>query len=309
MADQAVAAVPDDVGAPVRVGVVGRPGAGRDTVRRALRGAGAAVVARGEPADIDVYVFCETLTREDIAALSASRRPVVALLNKADLTCFRGDGPMAVAAQRCREFQRRTGVPTRPLAALLAAAASPGELDRSLIDALEAVTVQPARVTPAIARRLLAELDLYGIAVAATAVSGGADPVALAALLRKISGIQAVLDEIDRAGAAIRYRRLIGTLAGLAEHAVGPRGARVAEFLASDAVILARMAAATEVIAVPEKTAGAADGSAAHLRRAIHWQHYARGPVSALHRACGTDIARGALRLWLRAGGIPESMP
>ena len=309
MADQPLAAVLDDVNAPVRVDVAGRPGAGRDTVRRALRGAGAAVVDGGEPADLGIYVFCEALTREDIAALSAARRPVVALLNKADLTCFRGDGPMAVAAQRCREFQRRTGVPTRPLAALLAVTTSSGELARPLIEALEAVTVEPARLIPAARRRLLGELDLYGIALAATAMSRGADSVALAALLRKISGIQAVLDEIDRAGAAIRYRRLIGRLARLAEQAVGPRSARVAEFLASDAVILARMAAATEVIAVPEKTAGLAEGSAAHLRRAVYWQHYARGPVSALHRACGTDIARGALRLWVRAGGIPESMP
>ena len=35
----------DDVNAPVRVGVAGRPGAGRETVRRALRGAGAVVAA------------------------------------------------------------------------------------------------------------------------------------------------------------------------------------------------------------------------------------------------------------------------
>jgi len=302
MADDLLADLLDEVTAPVRVGVAGRPGAGRGTVRRALRGAGAAVVDRGEPAEVDVYVFCETFTREDIAALSAARRPIVAVLNKADLTCLRGDGPMVVAAQRCRELQRRAGVPTRPLAALLAVAASPGGLDRSIVEALGNVTVEPARLMPAVCRRLLAELDLFGIAVASTAVSGGADPVALAALLRTVSGVQAVFDEIERASAPIRYRRLVGTLAGMAEHAVGPRGARVAEFLASDAVVLARMAAA-------EKVVGRSDGCTDHLRRAIHWQRYASGPVAALHRACGTDIARGALRLWVRAGGCPESIP
>jgi len=297
-----LADVLDEVSAPVRVGVAGRPGAGRDTVRRALRGAGAMVAAGGEVADVDVYVFCETLTREDLAALSVPRQPVVAVLNKADLTCFRGDGPMAVAAQRCLEWERRTGVPTRPLAALLAVAASPGGLDRSLIDALGTVAVEPARLIPAISRRLLAELDLFGIAIAATAVSGGADAVMLAEVLRGVSGITAVLDDIERASAPLRYRRLVGALARLADDAVGLRGARVAEFLTSDAVVLARMAAA-------EKVVGASDGGAPHLRRAIHWQNYARGPVSELHRACGTDIARGALRLWLRAGGCPESIP
>ena len=309
MADHPLADVLDNVTAPVRVGVSGRPGTGRDTVRSALRGVGAAVAARGEVTDIDVYVFCETLAPEDLAALAAARRPVVAVLNKADLTCFRGDGPMAVAARRCRELERRTGVPTRPLAALLAVAASPGGLHQSLIDALGTVTVEPARLIPAMGRRLLTELDLYGIAVASTAVSDGADAAMLAGVLRNASGITAVLDEIERASAPIRYRRLVSTLAGLAEHAVGPRGARVAHFLASDAVVLARMAAAIEVVAVPERAADGSDECAAQLRRAIHWQHYACGPVSALHRACGADIARGALRLWVRSGGCPEPIP
>jgi hypothetical protein len=50
-------------------------------------------------------------------------------------------------------------------------------------------------------------------------------------------------------------------------------------------------------------------GCATHLRRAVRWRHYAQGPVSALHRRCGTDISRGALRLWLQAGGVVEAMP
>jgi hypothetical protein len=307
--ESALARLADDVSAPLRVAVVGRSGAGRDTVRRALRGVGVLVAGPGKPADLDVYVFVETLTPEDTAALTAARRPAVALLNKSDLTCFRGAGPMAVAASRCRDWERRTGVPTRPLAALLAVAASdPVVLDRSLIDALRTVTVDPARLSPAIRRRLLCELDLFGIATAAAAVCAGADRATLAELLRHARGVQVVLDEIVRAAAAVRYGRLIGALAGLAERAVGPQGARVADFLASDAVVLARMAAAMDAMEARDLPPGPADGGADHLSRAIHWQRYARGPVAALHRGCGTDITRGALRLWLRAGGIPEPM-
>jgi hypothetical protein len=50
-------------------------------------------------------------------------------------------------------------------------------------------------------------------------------------------------------------------------------------------------------------------GCATYLRRAIHWRSYAQGRVSALHRGCGADISRGALRLWLQAGGVAEAMP
>ena len=296
-----------DVSAPLRVGVAGRPGAGRDTVRRALRGAGAVVAEPGEPADIDVRVCVETLTGADVAAISAGQRPAVAVLNKADLSCFRGAGPMAVAAQRCRELERGTGVPTLPLAALLAVAASdPAILDRALIGGLGAVLVEPQRLTSAIRRRLLAELDLFGIAVAAAAVCDGADRSALAVLLRGVSGLPAVLDAIDRAGAPIRYRRLVDALNTVAEVASGDR---VAEFLAGDTVVLARMASAAEVVGAPRISADSSTGCADHLRRAIHWRRYAQGPVSELHRACGADIARGALRLWSQAGGIPETIP
>jgi hypothetical protein len=83
----------------------------------------------------------------------------------------------------------------------------------------------------------------------------------------------------------------------------------VAEFLAGDAVALARMAAALDVVGAPALTADLLGGCATHLRQAVHWRHYAQGPVSALHRRCGADISRGALRLWLRAGGVVEAMP
>lgn len=322
--DPALERLTADLSAPVRVAVTGRAGAGRDMVRRALRGAlrgaGALLADPDEPADVDVYVFVETLTPDDVALLAGVDRPTVAVLNKADLLCFRGAGPVAVAAARCQELQRRSEVPIRPLAALLAVAASRVAAgQQSLIDTLRTVGTDPARLAPGMRHRLLAELDLFGTAIAAAAVGRGADAPALAALLHQASGISAVLEEIDRAAAPIRYRRLIGALARLADAAVGPRGAGVAELLAGEAVALARMAAALDVLGAPALTAdpvGAPTatvnpigGRATHLRRAIHWRHYAQGPVSALHRRCGTDISRGALRLWLRAGGVAEAMP
>ena len=294
-----------DLSAPMRVGVAGRLGSGRDTVRRALRGAGAVVADPGKPADIDVYLGVETLTREDIDALAAAPRPAVAVLNKADLSGFRGAGPMAGAAERCRGLERDTGVPILPLAGLLAVAAcDPAVLDPPLVEALRTVLVEPARLSPPIRRRMLAELDFFGIAIAAEAVCGGADYAELAARLREVSGLPAVLDAIGRVGAPIRYRRLITALAGLAGRAVGRRGIPVAEFLAGDAVVLARMHAAADAMA--DSGPAASGGPADVLSRAIHWQRYARGPVSALQRGCATDIARGALRLWSEAGGIPE---
>jgi hypothetical protein len=315
-----------DLSAPLRVGVCGRPGAGRAAVRRALRGAGHVVTAPGVAADVGVYVFTESLTPDDRAALADARLPTVAVLNKADLAGFRGDGPMAIAAARCRELQSSTGVPTRPLAALLAVAAGdPAVLDPELVAALQQLTegsarVNPATVSPRIRRRLLAELDLFGIAIAVAAVSGGADPAALAALFRQLSGVNSVIAEIDRVGAPSRYRRLVDALAPLVGQSVGPRGARVAEFLAGDAVVLARRAAAADVLtAAGEIPAGEIpageipageipDDSGepdAALRRAIFLQRYARGPVAVLHRACGTDIVRGELRLWRRAVRCP----
>ena len=293
-------------GAPVPVGVCGRPGAGRDTVRHALRGADVVVADPGGAAEIGVYVFTETLTPEDRAALSAARRPMVAVLNKADLICFEGAGPMAAAAARCRELQSSTGVPTRPLAALLAdVATDPAGLDPDLFEALRRLRRGPSglagpwRISTGIRQRLLAELDFVGVAMAAAAVSGGAGPDVLIALFREFSGIQGVLEEIGRAAAVIRYRRLLRALAPLAEQAVGSRGAPVGAFLAGDAVVLARMAAASEVVTAPTVPGGRNE----LLCRAIYFQRYARGPVSGLHRDCGIDIARGALRQWRRAGG------
>ena len=48
------------------------------------------------------------------------------------------------------------------------------------------------------------------------------------------------------------------------------------------------------------------DDRDAHLRRAVAWRRYSRGPVSPLHRRCAEDIVRGSLRLWERGGGVPR---
>jgi hypothetical protein len=260
-------------------------------VARALRGAGLAVVPPGDPvpADIDVHVFVETLNTDDLAALRSAVRPTVAVLNKADLSGFRGDGPMMAATRRCRELHRAFAMPARPLSALLAVAATdPAVLDAELFDALRTLVTAPTAVSDTARLRLASSLDLFGTACAMSAVRAGAGRGGVSALLRAVSGIDEVCDEIDRAGAVVRYRRLT------ADSGFG------------DDAVLTRMAAAAEVV----RAAGAADLDCAcrsdHLRRAVHWQRYAHGPVSALHRACAMDIARGALRLWARADGGPR---
>jgi hypothetical protein len=57
------------------------------------------------------------------------------------------------------------------------------------------------------------------------------------------------------------------------------------------------MTAAVDVVEAAGALVDRGDDLAAHLRRAVHWRRYSRGPVDALHRSCGADIARGSLRL------------
>jgi len=52
------------------------------------------------------------------------------------------------------------------------------------------------------------------------------------------------------------------------------------------------------------------DPADVQLAGAVFWQHYSRGPgLSAQHRACAADIARGSMRLWASAGGVPTGLP
>ena len=72
---------------------------------------------------------------------------------------------------------------------------------------------------------------------------------------------------------------------------------QLSDLLSTDATVLAVMSAAVDVVEAVGVQVDRGDDAAAHLRRAVHWRHYSRGPVSALHRSCGADIARGSLRL------------
>lgn len=73
----------------------------------------------------------------------------------------------------------------------------------------------------------------------------------------------------------------------------------------TDAAVLARMREAVAVLRAAGLHVDTDDDRDAHLRRAVRWQRYSRGPVSALHRACAADVVRGSLRLWSSAGGVP----
>jgi hypothetical protein len=270
----------------LRIGLGGRAGAGRRTVAHALSGAGLSVSTCGD-ADVDVYVFVETLNGDDRAALASAVRPTVAVLNKADLAGFGGDGPIAVTARRCRDLQRATAIPTRPLSALLAVAATdPAVLDPAMIDTLRTLVTSPSCVSDGARRRMAKELDLLGTAFAVSAVRSGAGRDGVAALLRTVSGLDEVCAEVERAAAVVHYHRLTDMLEGQRT---------------GDDVVFARMAAAAAVLSA----AGAADVDCVtrsdHLRRAIRWQRYARGPVSPMHRTCAMEVARGALRHWARA--------
>lgn len=305
----------DDLAAPVRVGVNGRFGAGRSTVRQALSAARQALSAAGvcvcepdESSEIVVYVFVEALTREDRAALSATGQPTVAVFNKADLSGFGGNGPMAAAAARCRAIQRTVAVPVVPLAALLGRTALDAPAGEDLFDAVAALA--GGSVVPVPGDGLLAELDLFGVALAVQAVQGGASRAEVAVELRRVSGIDRVLAELVRAAAEVRYRRaraaltaLNGRCAVLNGRCADPGRRAMATFLSSDAVALARMESAVAVVQAAGLRVDMGGTRAGYLRAAVVWQRYARGPVSELHRACGTDIARGALRLLARASG------
>lgn len=74
----------------------------------------------------------------------------------------------------------------------------------------------------------------------------------------------------------------------------------------ADADVLSRMAPASAVLrAAGVEVEPAADTTEGLLRQAVRWQRYARGPAPERLRNCGMDLARGSLRLWTAAGGVP----
>ncbi|RDH80607.1 hypothetical protein DVS77_00920 [Mycolicibacterium moriokaense] len=306
-----MSALVTEIRRPLRVEVRGRDGVGRATVAAALAGAGVSVAddecADVRVVDVNVVVVAEALKPEDKAMIGVG--PTVVVLTKADLAGFGAGGPIAVADARAAAIQALTGVPTVAMVGLLAVAA----LDDGLIAALRALTAEPADLTSTdaflscehsvprdVRVRLLEMLDLFGIAHGVLALRQGTEPAALPDVLRQLSQIDRVTARIAAAGAEVRYRRVNSALAALRTMAAGGVPA-LAGFLAGDDAVLAVMSSAVDVVEAAGLTVDAADDPAAHLRRAVHWQRYSRGPVNRLHRQCAADISRGSLRLLRRA--------
>jgi hypothetical protein len=286
--------------------VLGRDGVGRGTVAAALAASGVTVTFDAQAADVYVLVIAEALKPEERALLAAADRPSVAVLNKADLTGLGDGGPVPRAHRRAADCRALTGVPTVPMVALLATAT----LDDELMSALRVLAIEPADLTstdafvcaehslrPELRRRLLATLDRFGIACAVLALVEGADDATVSTGLRRASQVDRVVAHIGAAGAPVRYRRLRSALTELRALAVQSDDERLADFLSADDAVLGVMAAAVDVVEAAGVEVDRGDDAAAHLRRAAHWRRYSRGPVSALHRSCGADIARGSLRL------------
>ena len=341
-ADLRVTAIAERAAAPLRVSVRGRPGVGCRTVARALDRAGIAsgvsvttAFGAGDEGDVVVYVTTEVVKPEDTGAIAGARRPALAVLNKSDLAGSlsgrAGDGPIAAARRRCAEFSALVGAPMKPMIGLLAVAAL-DDLDSALWAGLRALAADPGGPTcldgsfagflaannpvPTDVRlRLLETLDLFGTALGIAAIRQGRTPAQVRILLRRMSGVDAVLGGIAAVGGEVRYRRVLAAVAELEALAVGQDGLgeRITGFLSRDDTVVARMAAAVDVAEAAGLEVDAVrldrDDPAAHLPRAVRWQRYSLGrlgPVSELHRACGADIARGSLRLWSQAcGSLP----
>ncbi|WP_422743017.1 hypothetical protein ACN27E_16390 [Mycobacterium sp. WMMD1722] len=117
----------------------------------------------------------------------------------------------------------------------------------------------------------------------------------------RLDPIAGDLADLDALAAPARYRRVQDAVARLRAVAVhSDPGEAIAEFLAGDDAVLARMCAAVDVLQAAGLRVDPADSAAAHLRRAVHWRAYSRGPVTPLHRDCGLDVCRGSLRLLSR---------
>lgn len=298
---------------PVTVAVTGRPGVGVGTMRTALRAAGLTLATEDtgdtENGDVAVRVVAEVVKPEDIAAVAAEAargRPVLVVLNKADLTGFTGTCPVDAAARRSAELSLRTAAPTTPLVALLAVAAlSPGVLDAGMLAALRVLVVEPAdlsspdafvagphRLPVSDRLRLVERLDLFGIAhtVRALRDDPGLDLGAVGLLLRRVSRIDEVIGRIDALGAEVRYTRMLAEFTGLEVAAL--RDEAVDAYLGSPEVVSVRATAATAMM----RAAGLdVDAPSAPLHRVRSWRRYAAGPVRPVHRAGAEDIARQAL--------------
>ncbi|MGO9929409.1 MAG: hypothetical protein ACLPLP_25710 [Mycobacterium sp.] len=338
--DRRLKAIAGRAAAPLRVAVRGRPGVGCSTVARALdrpaSGISAATGVTTSACDLVVYVTAEVVKPEDAEAIAGGGPQVLAVLNKADLAGSlsgrAGGEPMAAARTRCANFSALVGVRMEPMVALLAVAAL-DDLDSTLWAALRSLAAHPGGATclddsfsgflaadipvPTDVRlRLLDTLDLFGTALGIAALRQGRTPPQVRALLRRMSGVDAVLDKVRVAGAEVRYQRMLTAVAELEAAAVGQGrlGEEITAFLSRDDTVVARMAAAVELAEAAGLEVDPVDvdrrAPAAQLPRAARWQRYSLGrlgPVSDLHRACGADIVRGSLRLWSQGSPAGES--
>jgi hypothetical protein len=300
--DARCAVIADRLAAPLRVAVSGRRGVGRSTLAQALARVGVTVTASAE-ADVDVYVLAEVIKPEDRDAIGAATRPVVAVLNKADLIVttkpgVHPHGPTGAARTRCARLSAHIGLPIQPVVGLLAVAALDDLLDDKLWAGLQSLAGRRAGLLSV--PELLDTLDVFGVEQAVTAIRRGSTRDQTRAMLRRLSCIDEVVGATESAGAQVNYRRVLDAVAELETLAVGDR--RIAEFLACDDTVVARMADAVGVVEAAGLNVDRCDSAAAYLRRAVGWQRYNRGPVAGLHRACGADIVRGSLRLWSKVG-------
>ena len=97
---------------------------------------------------------------------------------------------------------------------------------------------------------MLEVLDLFGIAAAIAALRQGGGTTQLRAILRRISGVGAVIDRLAAAGAQVRYRRMRDAVCELEALAVSEAdsgsGGQIRAFLSSDDTVVAQMEVATE---------------------------------------------------------------
>jgi hypothetical protein len=290
----------------IGVAVVGRAGAGRNTVAAALRHHGVAVTADPATAEVQVLVIAEALKPEEWA-MAAAGSPTLIVLNKADLTGSRSGGALPNAHCRAADVQRRTGTPTVAMVGLLA---KPTALDDELVGALRTLVSAPADLGSVdaftrgehpvgrdVRTRLLERLDRFGIAHAVLALARGDDPATLPALLQRLSNVDAVLGGLRACTAPVRYRRLRAALAEIHSLAIELDDEGLFVLLNSEAAVLATMAAAVDVVEADGIRVDPGDHPDAHRRRAMQWRRYGGGPVNALHRSCSADITRGSLRL------------
>jgi hypothetical protein len=290
---------------PLGVAIVGRRGVGRRTVEAALRLHGVRVVA-AEP-DVRVLVIAEVFTPEDEALLMSDPGSTLIVLTKADVFGAARGGPLAAAARCAAEVGAVTGVAVVVMIGLLATVV---DLDDELLGALRTLVTVPAElgsvdafvaadhaVAGGVRARLLDRLDRFGIAHALLALADGAAPDAVVTRLRELSNVDGVLAELRRVAAPVGYQRVQHALAETRCLHARFGDDRLGEFLGSDAVAMAVMTAAVDVVEAAGLTVDRGDHPDAHARRAVQWSRYARGPVDALHRACAADITRGSLRL------------